>query len=199
MTRRPFDPGEIDRDATDLESAASELKRYAALTNAAAPRDLDDRVMAAVEREPVPRRGILARFALPGLAGPVGRMARAVVLAAALVLVVGGVMAAGQLARIIRDASVGDPSSSPTDVLMPSPSPSEDATPSPSESPSATESDDANSSPEPTGTPRSSDDSGGRLSGMPEEQETQSPSPTASPSPKASPTATPEETSSEHP
>lgn len=199
MTRRPFDPGEIDRDAADLESAASELERYAALTNAAASRDLRDRVMAAVEREPVLRQGILARFALPGLPGPVGRMARAVVLAGVLVLVVGGVLAAGELARIIRDASVGGPSPSPTESFAPSPSPSVEASLSPSASSSPAESGEAIASPEPTGTPRSSDDSGGRLSGMPEEQETQSPSPTTSPSPKASPTATPEETSSQHP
>ena len=188
MSRRPFDPGEIDRDATGLESATGELERYAALTNAATPVDLDDRVMAAVEREPIPRRGILAWLALPAPAIPLGRVARAVVLTAALVLVVGGVLAAGQLARIIRDASVGGPSSSPTDRFTPSPSPSVLQTPSPSDGSSPTETIDANASAQPLVTPRAT---GG--SGTPDEQHTESPSPTATQSPKL----TPEET--QHP
>jgi len=198
MSRRPFDPGEIDRDATDLESAANELERYAALTATATPRDLDDRVMAAVERDPVPRRGVLGRLGWPALAAPMGRLGRVAVLAAALVLVVGGVMAAGELARIIRDASIGGPSSSPTESFVPSASPSEEASPSASESESPTDSIDGSASPEPSGTPRSSEESGG-ASVTPEEQQTESPSVTASPTPKASQTSTPEETSTPTP
>jgi len=197
MSRRPFDPGEIDRDATDLESAASELERYAALTAAATPRDLDDRVMAAVEREPTPRRGILAGLGLLTLGVPMGRMMRAVVLAGALVLLVGGVMAAGQLARIIRDASVGGPSGSPTESFSPSPSPSEDESPSASESESPSESPEESSSPEASGAPGASEDSGAAGS-SPDELKTESPSRTASPTPKATAAGTPEETSTPH-
>ena len=40
MTRRPYEPGEIDGDGTDLDLAAGELERYAALTATATPRDL---------------------------------------------------------------------------------------------------------------------------------------------------------------
>ena len=158
MTRRPYEPGEIDGDGTDLDLAAGELERYAALTATAAPGDLGARVMAAVEHEPVPRRGLLG-WLLPSSSGRgLGRAVRAGALAATLVLAVAGALFAGELAQFVRDVGSGathtqSPTPSITESPSPLPSPSLDE--SPSGSPEASE--DASSSPGESGSPPTSE------------------------------------------
>jgi len=193
VSRRPFDPGEIDRETGDLEPAATELERYAALTGTSEPVGLADRVMAAVEREPLPQRGFLAGLFATRM--PLARVSRVAIYAAILVLVVGGVMAAGELARLVRDVSIGGPSSSPTESVAPTPTPSQESL-SPAESSSPTESESPEASPETGGSPEATARSSG-TGGTPEEEQTGSPSATPSATPKA--TSTPEPSATAHP
>ena len=197
MTRRPFDPEELDHSATSEEGAITELQRYAMASDTDAPRGLSERIMAAIEQEPAPRRGFLAWLtgtASPGT-GP-GRFVRVGAIAATLVLAVAGALFAGQLADLIRDVGSGD--ASPTPTVSPSPS----GTPSSMPSPSLSE------APTPSATPEGSDDHGGSgglptaqptppqtaaatAQDTPEETKTPRPSPTSTASPSATPTQTP--------
>ena len=109
MSRRPFDPSELDRPAEGTDQPVSELERYVASTATDAPRGLPERVMAAIEDEAAPRRGLLAWLFTPSAtAGGMQRFARAGVLAATLVLAVAGALFAGQLAGLVRDFGGGE-------------------------------------------------------------------------------------------
>ena len=122
MSPRSVDPDQLEAHP-DADGAAEELERYAQQSATRPSRDFADRVMAAVEREPAPRRSFGAWLsAFASGRGPANRWAQVGVLAATLVLAIGGVLAAGELGRLIRDGNVGTP---------PSPSIVESATPSP--------------------------------------------------------------------
>lgn len=186
MSRRPFDPGELDKPTPDLDPSVEELERYAMTSDADAPRGLSDRIMAAVEREPAPRRGFLAWLATPSSTGSrPGRLLRVGALAATLVLAVAGALFAGQLADLVRDVG-GNPT--PTPSVSPSPFETQSISPSPSSS----------VEPSPSSTPEGSDDHGGSgevstaqptpghdstPAETPEESQTPRPSPTVTASP----------------
>jgi len=158
MTRRPFDPRELDQPDAELDPVASELQRYAGLTAGEAPHGLDDRVMAALADGPPPRRGMIAQLLAPfAMMRPHGPAARAAMVAATMVLAIAAVVAAGELANLFRNDQVG-PSPMPTVIESPSTTPSHSPTESPtmtvtpSPSPSIT----PVPTPQPTPTPRPS-------------------------------------------
>ena len=186
MIRRPFDPNELDQPSPDADRAITELEGYLADTATGAPRGLEQRVMAAVQQEPAPRRGLLAWLLTPPASGSgARRFARAGLLAATLVIAVAGALFAGQLADLVRNVGSGSPT--PTESV--SPSPSESVAPTLTTSPELTSSasplasEDANGSPEPSGaagasgkeTPEASADDSA------EESKTPRPSPTGTP------------------
>jgi hypothetical protein len=179
VTRRPFDPGEIgaadgDRDP-ELERTAAELLRYRDLTAEPPAAGFADRVMAAVEREPAPGRGLLA-----WLAGARAwqQPLRAVALAAVVVLAVGGALVAGEISGIIRQGPQTGTSPAPLVTLTPSPAPTTEPTEPSSETPEPSESP---GTAEPSGSPEPSDSPG------PAGGETETPRPTRTASPSASP------------
>ena len=192
MSRSPFDPSEVDGSLDPRDPAVEELERYATIASDQAPGNLADRVMSAVAAEPTPRRGLMAWLVTPPSAGrPFARFARVTVLGATLVLAVAGALYAGELARLVRDFSVGStPQPSPSITESFEPSPSESISPSPSVSPVEPESETPEQSAEPseaaTATPR---------------QSTSQPSPTGSQdeSKSPSPSQTPEETETPEP
>jgi hypothetical protein len=158
MSRLPFDEAEIGGAAQDLGPVAEALERYAASSDSAEPADLSERILAAVNREPIPRRSLAAR--LGGLFGS-ARGGRLLVAAALASVVFAGAVLAGQLVDTIRDVDVGDsPSADPTPTVTPSPIPSEQPSPTPSPTEAPT-------------TPRATPDEASPL-------ETERPSPTAS-------------------
>jgi hypothetical protein len=192
MTRRPFHPDELDELLAQGDPSIAELERYAIASDADAPHGLSERVMAAVEREPAPRRGFLAWLASPASAGGGGRFVRVGAVAATLVLAVAGALFAGQLADMVRNVG-GSPS--PTPSASPSPSIPASSTPVPSLSEVAS----------PSATPEASDDHGGSgataqptpaqtANATPEDtaEETQTPRPSATATPSPTPTQTPE-------
>ncbi len=153
MSRRPFDPRELDQAVEGAGAAISELDRYVTATAADVPRGLKDQVLVALEGEPTPRRGPIAWLLTPAATtGRLHRFARAAVVAGTLVLAVAGAMFAGELAGLVqgigRDAT---PIQSPslTETARPTPSPTLDERPS--VTPPA--SDDANASAEEHGSP----------------------------------------------
>ncbi len=190
MTRRPFDPGELDEPVASGEKAVSELERYAMTSDTDAPHGLSDRIMAAIEHEPTPRRGFLAWLANPTPGGGgAGRFLRVGAVAATLVLAVAGALFAGQLADIVRNVGA---SPSPTPSVSASPSVAPSNTPQPSLSDAAS----------PSATPEASDDHGGSgataqptaqqtAKATAEEDETKTPRPSATASPSPTPTETP--------
>lgn len=131
MSRRPFDPSELDRPSADAERSITELESYAAATATDPPRDFETKVMAAIEREPTPRRSFLAWLLAPPAGSGIGQLARVGALAATLVLAVAGALFVGQLADLVRNVGSG----SPTPTVSPSPSSSPSVAPSPSLSP----------------------------------------------------------------
>jgi hypothetical protein len=179
MSRRHFDPDELEQPTAEANRAIRELERYAMASDADAPRGLSDRVMAAIEHEPAPRRGFLAWLTSPSSSGGAGRFVRLGAVAATLVLAVAGALFAGQLADLVRDVGDG-PSPTPSISLSPSGSPSTLPSPSSSETPS------------PSGTPEGPDDQGG--SG-----EVETPEPTTQLTPAQASEDTPEETRTPRP
>jgi hypothetical protein len=187
MTRRPFDPVELDDAVASGDHAVSELERYAMTSDSDAPHGLSERIMAAVEREYTPRRGLFGWLPSPSSGGGTGRLLRVGALAATLVLAVAGALYAGQLAGLLRHVG-GEPT--PTESVSPPATLPESTTPAPS--PSIV--------PSPSGTPESSDDNGGSAEGptavpTPHEDGGGDESETPRPSPTASPTATPSQSS----
>jgi len=168
------------------DEVADELERYASRSAGMPPHDFVDRVMNAVAAEPTPRRGLIGWL----VAGqPLMRLARAGLVTAALVLLVAGTIAAGQLAGIIRNNTGSSPSPSVPPAVSPSvePTPTESLEPSPDASNEVSETPEGSASPpgatsSPNGTAEPSDDSGGS-SATPKPSETPKPSPTVTPSP----------------
>lgn len=173
MSRRPFDPSELDEPMAPGDQTITELERYAMTSDSDAPHGLSDRIMAAIEGEPAPRRGFFAWLSSPASGGgAAGRFLRVGAVAATLVLAVAGALFAGQLADLVRDVG-GSPS--PTQSVAPSPSQVPSTTPIPSLSDAAS----------PSQTPEASDDHGG------------SGGATAQPTPQQTANATPEDTAEE--
>lgn len=172
------------------DRAEQALQRYAERVHGVPPPEFIDRVMAAVEQAPAPRRGILGLIA--ALPAAWHRPLHAVALVAVLVAGVVGTIAAGEL--LISFRSVGNQPSSPPSVapatvepsatsqptpslrVTPSPTPdpsdretaapTERDTPDPSETgkvetPEPTETSEPTETPEPAETPEPSDDHGG--------------------------------------
>ena len=179
--RSRFDPSELelelDHEAAGLLATARALEAYAESTPAAPSSGFEDRVMAAIATEPLPRpttrHGLLAmlRDAWAGAFGP-GRPLAVRAQAFALLLVVAvavgslGSLAAVGAARLLSPDQlppIATPSPTPSPIPTPSPSPSPSVSPSPSPTvapstaptaaPTATETE----TDEPSGT----DDSGG--------------------------------------
>jgi len=150
MSRRPFDPAELEQPASGTDRAVSELETYVATTATEAPHGLRDRVMTAIDREATPRRGVLAWLLSPSATGGgFSGAARVGVFAATLVLAIAGAVFAGQLADLVRNVGTGSPT--PTESVSPTPSTSQ----SPSLTPSASVA--SNLSP----SPAASEDGGG--------------------------------------
>lgn len=182
MTRRPFNPNELDQPSPDADRAIAEVEGYLADTAMGAPRGLEQRVMAAVEQEPVPRRGFLAWLLMPPAPGTgMRRFARAGLLAATLVMAVAGALFAGQLADLVRNVGSG----SPTPVESISPAPSESLVPSPTIEPTLSGSPDASEdgqpSPRASGTPKTSSDETPEASAEGSAEESNTPRPSPSP------------------
>jgi hypothetical protein len=158
MNGRQDDPRDLP-GMPDTDPVAEELERYTHATRAVPPADLADRVMAAIEQAPAPRRGFVAGIAaiVSGRA-PGHRWAQVGVMAATLVLAVGGIIAAGELARLVRDGTnVGTSPSPVVQTQSPSLQPSLTPTPTPTSSPTPTASPEASESEgEPSETPESS-------------------------------------------
>jgi hypothetical protein len=194
MSRRPFDRDELDQRSGDAERSVVDLQRYAMTTDADPPHGLADRIMAAVEHEPAPRRGFLSLlFSPPAGRGP-ARFVRAGALAATLVLAVAGALFAGQLAGLLRD--VGG-NATPTPLVLPSsteppsvtPAPSPSIEPSPSATPAPSGDGGSGSTPGGVSTPHETP------KGTPEDTVEGSQTPRPSPTVTASPTATPQQSS----
>jgi hypothetical protein len=189
MTRRPFDPNELDQPSAEADRAVAGLESYLADTATRPPHGLDQRVMAAIEQEPAPRRGHLAWLLMPAAAGSGSRrVARAGLLAATLVIAVAGALFAGQLADLVRN--VGDGSPTPVESISPpsqSVAPSPTTSPEPAPSASHEASGAASESPEPSGTPDASEDESPEPSSDDSGEESETPRPSAT----ATPTATP--------
>lgn len=172
MTRRPFDPRELDIEPMELDPVVRELSGYADLTAAEVAPDLAERVMAAVDSEPTPRRSLLAMLFGPSAAGGGPRL---LLVGATMVLGVLAVVLAGRLAGLLPDDQIGPspspsivelPTASPTPSLTPSPTPTEEPSRSPraSRTPRPSPSDEASSRPTSTGedeTPEPSEDNSG--------------------------------------
>lgn len=183
MTRRPFDPHELDQPPADADRAIADLGSYLVDTATGAPRGLEQRVMTALEQEPTPRRRVLAWLLTPSTPGSgMGGLARAGLLAATLVFAVAGALFAGQLADLLRDVGNGSPT--PTESASPPP-PSESAAPSattaePSSSGSPDGSEDGHQTPRSSGSPEASEDN---IGGTSPDESGEAPGPSASESP----------------
>jgi hypothetical protein len=157
MSPQPFDPSELGLDDHELDDVAAALERYATGSEQVAPPGLVGRVTAAIDSEPVPRRGWLARLG-GGWAGRSGTRAMGILtLAAAAVLIA---VAAGGVIDLARRTNVG---ATPPPVVSPSmpspslaPSPSSVATPSSSASGDASQT--ASPSPSPSATASGTED-----------------------------------------
>ena len=150
--RRRFDPSELDLgadpEAAELLATARDLESYASSGYVAPTVGFEDRVMAAIAAEPMPRpagRGLLATardaWAIAfGPGRPVVLRAQAFAMLLALALAVGsvGAVAVVGAARLL--------SQGPTPPTLPSPTP----TPGPSMTPSPTPSPSIDVSPTPT-------------------------------------------------
>jgi uncharacterized membrane protein YgcG len=174
---RRFDPAEIDvelgPEGAELLATARDLESYAATGLAAPTVGFEDRVMAAIADEPMPRpagRGFVATvrdaWAIAfGPGRPVAIRAQAFAMLLALAVAVGSV---GSVAVVGAARLLGDQGPVPPTVPSPSPSPRPSPsivspTPSPSISPSPTPPPSPSASPVETETPEPSgtDDHGG--------------------------------------
>ncbi|HSL77329.1 MAG TPA: hypothetical protein VK867_10300 [Candidatus Limnocylindrales bacterium] len=177
--QRRFHPSEIDvelgPESAELLATARDLESYAATGMAAPTIGFEDRVMAAIADEPMPRRagrGFLATvrdaWAIAfGPGRPVALRAQAFAMLLALAVAVGSV---GSVAVVGAARLLGDQGPVPPTVPSPSPSP----TPSPSiVSPSRSPSISPSPTPRPSGSPvetetaepSGTDDDGGGGSG----------------------------------
>ncbi len=159
MTSNPFDSGELGRTDPELDRVGQRLEQYAAEAGGQPPLDLAARVRAAVDLEPVHGRGFM--HWLHAHSGPVTAMAAA----AALVAVVAGALAIGQLVDRTQDRVGTSPS--PQVVVTPAPTPS----PTPTPSPSPTSSPSPSERPSETVAPSGTDDQGGTETPEPSESD----------------------------
>jgi uncharacterized membrane protein YgcG len=134
MTGHPFDSDELGRVDPDLGRVAERLERYAAESRGEPPLGLAGRIRSAVDLEPHPRGPFAALLA--HWSGPV----RAMGAGAAVVLVVAGAIALGQLVELTRQQVGATPSPTvlPTPTASPTPSPTPTPTPTASPTPSLT-------------------------------------------------------------
>jgi hypothetical protein len=167
MTSNPFGSGELGRTDPELDRVAQQLERYAADAGAQPPLDLATRIRDAVDREPVPGRGVMHWLRLHS------RPLTAAAAAAAVVAVVAGAIAIGQLAERTQE-QVGT-SPSPAAVPTLTPAPTHRPTPTPSSSPTPTPSPSESPSPSPTSSesaaPSATDDHGGAETPQPSESD----------------------------
>jgi hypothetical protein len=179
VTRRPFDPRELgtpdEAPDPELERAAAELARYRDLTADVPSGGFTERVMAAVDREPAPRRG---PFGWLLSAKTWQQPLRAVAVAGVVVLAVGGALVAGEMAGLIRQAPAGASATpavtaEPRRTASPEISPSLTPPPSPTESPGTPE-------PTPSPEPSATQDSSEPATPSPTSGATRTPSPSAS-------------------
>jgi uncharacterized membrane protein YgcG len=172
--RRRFHPTELDLDrdaeSAELLATARDLEAYAATGSTSPSVGFEDRVMAAIAGEPMPRPsggGFVATvrdaWAIAfGQGRPIALRAQAFAMLLALGLAVGsvGTVAVVGAARLLGQPAtppptVPSPSAVPSPSVVPSPSPSVSPTPSPTivASPSA--------SPDQSAEPSGTDDHGG--------------------------------------
>jgi hypothetical protein len=172
-TRRRFDPSELDLgaepEAAELLATARDLESYASTGPVTPTVGFEDRVMAAIADEPMPRpagRGFLVTvrdaWAIAfGPGRPVVMRAQAFAMLLALALAVGsvGTVAIVGAARLLGQEppppTVPSPAPTPTPSIAPTP------TPSPSVSPTPTPSVAPTASPSETTEPSGTDDHGG--------------------------------------
>ncbi len=129
MTRHPFNPGELGDDDAALTALGDELERSA--TTAAQPSvGFAQRVLAAIDAEPTPRRHWYAALGIGAMAPAL----RGAVLSAVAVAAIAVAIVAGGLIGPARHAPGSDGSQTPTAT----PSASATPTPSPTTSPPAT-------------------------------------------------------------
>lgn len=178
---RRFHPAEVDvelgPEGAELLATARDLESYAATGLAAPTVGFEDRVMAAIADEPMPRRagpGFLAAvrdaWAIAfGSGRPVALRVQALAMLLALALAIGSV---GSVVVVGAARLLGDQGPVPPTVPSPSPSPTPSPsfvspTPSPSVSPSPTPRPSPSASPVETETaePSGTDDHGGGGSG----------------------------------
>lgn len=177
--RGRFHPSELDLEqgpeSAELLATARDLEAYAASGLASPTVGFEDRVMAAVATEPMPRRagrGFLATvrdaWAIAFGAGrPMAHRVQAFAMLFALALAIGSV---GSVAVIGATRLLGDQGPLPPTVPSPSPNPSPSPTPvspspSPSVAPSPTPTPSPRTSPTETAEPSGTDDHGGSGSG----------------------------------
>jgi hypothetical protein len=154
MMRRPLRTGHDDGLDPDLEQTVADLDRYLVDSDAEPSRGFADRVMEAVESEPIPRRGVLALLTT-ALSSERGRVA---LLAATVAVAVIAVLATGQLAKVLPIQFGGSPQPSQSVPASPEPSPSLTPLPSPSSSPSTSAEPSADGSHRESEAPDASDD-----------------------------------------
>jgi hypothetical protein len=177
--RRRFDPSEIDLEidpeGAELLATARDLESYAASGFVTPTVGFEDRVMAAIADEPMPRpagRGLIAtaRDAWTiafGPGRPVAMRAQAFGMLLALALAVGSISAVAVVGASRLLSQGPTPPTVPSPMPSPSPSPSMTPapTPSPSTDPSATPTRAPSASPSETVEPSGTDDHGGGGSG----------------------------------
>jgi uncharacterized membrane protein YgcG len=174
--RRRFHPSELDieldAESAELLATARDLETYAATGLAGPTAGFEDRVMAAIADEPMPRRagrGLLATardaWAIAfGGGRPLALRAQAFAMLLALAIAVGSVGSVaviGASRLLLPDGTpppaLPSPSPIPSPSVVPSPSPSPSPSASPSPSPTVT----TRPSPTETDEPSGTDDHGG--------------------------------------
>ncbi len=181
----PGAPGPRDAGLPEgPDDVAGELRHYADLVDDAPSPGFADRVMAAVEASPAPRRGLMPWLAglVAPFAGPAQRSLRVAAVAAVVILAVGGALIGSELSGLLRNGpaagSSTSPFVSPTIRLTASPSPSPSS--SPSGTPQTTESADPTATVAPTKSPDASPSERENRSGSQTPQPTETPEPTSS-------------------
>ena len=149
MRRHPFDSDELGRTDPEMDRVAERLERYASDAGGEPPPDLVTRIQAALDEEPIPRRGWYAGLVarLDPWRGAVRLAAAALVVAAAVV----GALTLGELADRSRNDTGGPPV--PTVPVMPSSSPTLAPTPTPTPTPTPIQVVNVVATPTPTPTP----------------------------------------------
>jgi hypothetical protein len=153
MTPQQFDPSELGSDDHSLDEVAAALERYATASEQMAPPGLTSRVAAAIDADPLPRRGWRHSFGGGWLAGGGATRAMGVITLAAAALLIA--IAVGGVIDLARRTDIG---ATPPPVVSPriEPSPSISVSPPPSATDEA--SDSASPTPSPSATASETDD-----------------------------------------